>query len=76
MRNRAVLRRLLRERLEAMGPVGMPGNARPEDLAALVATLAHGLAVQAADGMTRDALQRIVDTFLATWSATGDADHD
>lgn len=77
MRNRAVLRRLLRERLEAMGPVGkLPGNARPEDLAALMATLAHGLAVQDADGMTRDALQRIVDTFLATWPATGNADHD
>lgn len=76
VRNRAVLRGLLRKRLEEVAASeGRPGNAEPEDLAALVATLAHGLAVQAADGMTRNGLERIVKAFLATWQSTSELHH-
>ncbi|MBE7211660.1 MAG: TetR/AcrR family transcriptional regulator [Gluconacetobacter diazotrophicus] len=65
---RAVLRELLRERLEAVaGPDGMPGGITAADMAALVATVAHGLAVQAGDGMDRAGMQRVVAAFMAGW---------
>ena len=66
--NRAVLRGLLRDRLRAVaGPHGLPRGASPDDMAALVATMAHGLAVQAADGVDRASLKRIVETFMVNW---------
>ncbi len=66
--NRAVLRELLQDRLQAVaGDDGLPGGATPETMAALVATIAHGLAVQAADGVNRAGLERIVATFMAGW---------
>ncbi|WP_459675835.1 hypothetical protein [Acidisoma sp. 7E03] len=66
VQRRSVLRGLLQERLEAIAePEDLPGKMTPADLAALVATLAHGLAVQAADGMDRAGLQRITADFVA-----------
>ncbi len=66
--SRAVLRELLWDRLQAVaGTHELPGRTTPEDMAALVATVAHGLAVQAADGTDRASLKRIVATFMADW---------
>ncbi|ALN71912.1 TetR/AcrR family transcriptional regulator [Aureimonas sp. AU20] len=66
--NRAVLRGLLAERLlETMETHDLPNGTSAEAMASLVATIAHGLATQAADGMDRANLKRIVATFMATW---------
>ena len=66
--NRAVLRGLLTDRLRVVGGSRDPsGGTSPDDMAALVATMAHGLAVQAADGMNRASLKQIVTTFMKNW---------
>ena len=70
VRNRQVLRNRLRERLVATRHAGdLPAGLDPDGAATLVATLAHGLAVQAKDGVSRDELRDIVSAFLRTWPA-------
>lgn len=69
VRNRKILQTLLKVRLEATKQVGsLPTGLNSEQTAALVATLAHGLAVQAKDGATRETLRAIVGAFLRSWS--------
>lgn len=68
VRNRRVLGELLRERIAATQNAGsLPIGLSPEQAATLVATLAHGLAVQAKDGASREELRAIVRTFLCSW---------
>jgi AcrR family transcriptional regulator len=60
----------LAERLRQARAAGEPlpcGD--PADLARYVVTLSKGMAVQAADGATRDELHRVVDAALRIWSA-------
>ena len=65
---RSALRDALQSRLQAVAEPGdLPGGSTPADMAALVATLAHGLAVQAADGMDCARLRHLVIAFMATW---------
>jgi AcrR family transcriptional regulator len=45
----------------------LPANADAQGLARFVATVMHGLAVQAASGATRKELLRVKDMFLRTW---------
>lgn len=66
--NRRVLRALLLDRLTATGDAGgLPAGLDAERVATLVATLAHGLAVQAKDGASREDLRAIVRSFLCSW---------
>lgn len=68
VRNRGVLRALLRDRLAATRDAGdLPAGLDAEQAATLVATLAHGLAVQAKDGASRGELRAIVRAFLCSW---------
>jgi len=68
IRNRKVLRALLRDRLTATQDAGdLPPGLGAEQAATLVATLAHGLAVQAKDGASREELRAIVCAFLCSW---------
>jgi AcrR family transcriptional regulator len=46
----------------------LPADADPRALADYVMTVAHGIAVQAANGLDREALQRIADTTLRLWA--------
>ena len=58
----------LRGRFErAVAEGDLPGDADPADLARYVATLAHGLAVQAAGGAGRDELMRVAELALRAW---------
>ena len=45
----------------------LPARADASALARFVATVTHGLAVQAASGATRKELLRVKDMFLRTW---------
>lgn len=45
----------------------LPAEASPSDLASYVATVAHGMAVQAAGGASRSELQRIVQLVVRAW---------
>lgn len=68
VRNRGVLRALLCDRLMATRDMGdLPPGLDAEQAATLVATLAHGLAVQAKDGASREELRTIVRAFLCSW---------
>ena len=68
VRNRGVLRALLRNRFAATRDAGdLPPGLDAEQAATLVATLAHGLAVQAKDGASREELRAIVRAFLCSW---------
>ncbi len=68
VRNRRLLRTSLRERLPATLEAGsLPAGLDLEQAAMLVATLAHGLAVQAKDGASREELRAIVRAFLCSW---------
>ena len=68
VRNRKVLRALLHDRLTATQDAGdLPAGLDAEQAATLVATLAHGLAVQAKDGASREELRAIVGAFLCSW---------
>lgn len=59
---------ILRERLErARAESDLPSGADPADLARYVATILHGMSVQAAGGATREELRRVVKTALAAW---------
>jgi AcrR family transcriptional regulator len=58
----------LRQRLKRARAEGdLPPNANPTDLARYVATVLHGMSVQAAGGATRAELQRVVQTALQAW---------
>jgi len=59
----AIRQRLKRARAEG----DLPPNANPTDLARYVATVLHGMSVQAAGGATRAELQRVVQTALQAW---------
>jgi AcrR family transcriptional regulator len=60
----------LRERFErAVSDGDLPPGADPDDLARYVVTVAHGIAVQATGGATRDELSRVADMALQTWPA-------
>jgi AcrR family transcriptional regulator len=68
---RAATEAALRERLERAKSTGdLPPDADPADLARFVATVSHGMAVQAASGASREDLQRIVHVALRAWPAS------
>jgi AcrR family transcriptional regulator len=53
------------ERAQAEGD--LPANANSADLARYVATVIHGMAVQAAGGARREQLRRVVEMALRAW---------
>jgi AcrR family transcriptional regulator len=58
------------ERFErAVADADLPSNCNPADLARFVATVMHGIAVQAASGATRDELERAAKIALRAWPA-------
>jgi AcrR family transcriptional regulator len=58
----------LRARLRRAQSSGdLPPDASPSDLARFINTLTQGIAIQAADGATRDQLNRVVDLALRHW---------
>lgn len=60
----------LRQRLERARADGdLPTHTDPADLASYVATIIHGMAVQAAGGASRSELDRVMDTALRAWPA-------
>ena len=59
---------LIRERLKRARAAGdLPAKADPGGLARYVATVIHGMAVQAASGTTRAELRRVAETALRVW---------
>lgn len=65
---RAAGEKALRQRLKRAKAEGdLPRDANPADLARYVATVAHGMSVQAAGGASRSQLRRVVQTVLRTW---------
>ena len=60
----------VRERFQRAQAEGdLPPDADPADLARYIATLAFGISVQAASGIPREDLDRMVDIALAGWPA-------
>jgi AcrR family transcriptional regulator len=58
------------QRLERARTDGdLPADADPTDLARYVTTVAQGMAVQAAGGVSREALRRVVEMALRAWPA-------
>jgi AcrR family transcriptional regulator len=58
----------LRERFErALAEGDLPPDADPADLARYVATVSHGISVQAAGGATRDDLRKVAEMALRAW---------
>lgn len=58
----------LAERLDrAVAEEDLPAHADPEQLARYVMTLGYGIAVQAANGVGRADLERLVDTAMLAW---------
>ncbi|HTN04875.1 MAG TPA: TetR/AcrR family transcriptional regulator [Planctomycetaceae bacterium] len=67
-KRRGTLVTALRERFERAVQEGdLPSDAVPADLALYVATVAHGMAVQASGGATRDELMRVAEIALRAW---------
>jgi AcrR family transcriptional regulator len=65
---RAAVEAAIRQRLEQAQSTGdLAADADPADLARYVATVSHGMAVQAASGASRDDLQRIIQIALRAW---------
>jgi AcrR family transcriptional regulator len=65
---RAAVEAAIRQRLEHAKSTGdLPADADPADLARYVAAVSQGMAVQAASGASRDALQRIIQIALRAW---------
>lgn len=59
----------LRERFErAIAEGDLPPDADAADLARYVTTISYGMAVKAADGATREELERVVEMALRAWS--------
>jgi AcrR family transcriptional regulator len=66
---RAKMEAMLRERF-ACGTSSagdLPGKKSACEMAAFVSTVMHGMAVQAANGMTREMLHRVVDVAMRAW---------
>ena len=61
----AIRQRFKRAKLDG----DLPADADPVDLARYVATVIHGMAVQAAGGASRDELRRVAQTALRAWPA-------
>jgi hypothetical protein len=58
----------MRRRFERAKSEGdLPANVNPADLARYIATVVYGIAVQAAGGVSRSQLQRIVEMALRTF---------
>jgi AcrR family transcriptional regulator len=67
---RAAAEASLRERLERARSEGdLSPDDDPADLARFLATVAHGMAVQAAGGASRNDLRRVAETALRAWPA-------
>jgi AcrR family transcriptional regulator len=65
---RAAAERLLRLRFERARAEGdLPAGARPADLARYVATVIHGMAVQASSGVSRAKLRRVAELAVRAW---------
>jgi AcrR family transcriptional regulator len=65
---RAETEAALRARFERAAAEGdLPSLANPADLARYVATVAHGLAVQAAGGAGREELRRVAELAMRAW---------
>jgi AcrR family transcriptional regulator len=65
---RAATVEALRARFESARAEGdLPPSADPAALAQYVATVIHGMAVQAAGGATRAALQKVIDIAMKAW---------
>ena len=47
----------------------VPSSADAGRVAAFYATVMNGLSIQARDGATADALERVVDSAMAAWDA-------
>jgi len=45
----------------------LPSDIDPADLARFIATVSHGMAVQATGRATRDELRRVAEMALLTW---------
>jgi AcrR family transcriptional regulator len=68
---RAATEGIIRERFERAKAEGdLPADADPADLARYLATVAQGMAVQAAGGASRDELQRVAEMALRAWPAS------
>ena len=60
----------LRQRFErALADDDLPADADPADLTRYLVTVVYGMAVQAAGGASREALQRVVEMALRAWPA-------
>ncbi|MGH9547662.1 MAG: TetR/AcrR family transcriptional regulator [Terriglobales bacterium] len=58
----------LRRRLQrAKAEDDLPRGSNPSDLARYIATVVHGMAVQAAGGASRSELRRVIETALRAW---------
>ncbi len=69
---RAAALALIRERLEQAQREGeLPASADCDDLARYLATVVHGVAVQAASGASRAQLQRVADLAMRAWPGEG-----
>jgi AcrR family transcriptional regulator len=65
-RNKSVA--LIRRRLQRAKREGdLPKDADPANLARYVATVIHGMAVQAVSGVSRPELRRVADTAMKAW---------
>ncbi len=68
VKRRAVGETALRKRFErAVAQGDLPSDAKPAELAKFIATLSHGIAVQAAGGATRHELRKVVKIALRAW---------
>lgn len=71
VRSRAQIEQWILDRLERAEREGaLPGGTTAEDLARLVSTLSQGTSVQAASGVSREDLHRLVKTALSFWPKT------
>lgn len=65
---RAAGQKVIRDRLRRAKAEGdLPADANPADLARYIATVLHGMSVQAAGGATRAELLRVAQTALQAW---------
>jgi AcrR family transcriptional regulator len=65
---RAAGEKALRQRLNRAKAEGdLPRDANPADLARYIATVVHGMSVQAVGGASRSQLRRVVETVLRAW---------
>jgi hypothetical protein len=68
VKRRAAFEAALRERFErAISDGDLPSDSDPGDLARYIATISHGMAVQAAGGVPRDELTRVAALAMRAW---------